>query len=187
MYRAGDQPLRRTGRGRPEQGAQADEGEGLATGNKQRFLQAQVAEYLRVCRIRGSWPQGILAVAGPERPGRGARADFQARVDGNLKRPGAEDSRSRLAQDHGGGGESGDDRPGNGTKGAQGVSNRTGLRFTGVSTHRTEGKIHQVRGGFKVNSDGSGSEWTSKCQDEYLEQRRRIKEAQRSGGTERTT
>ena len=81
-----------------------------------------------------------------------------------------------------GGGESGDDRPGNGTEGAQGVNNRTGLRFTGVSTHRTEGKIHQVRGGFKVNSDGSGSEWTSQCQDKYLEQRRRIKEAQRSRG-----
>ena len=32
-----------------------------------------------------------------------------------------------------------------------------------------------------MNSDGSGSEWTSQCQDKYLEQRRRIKEAQRSG------
>ena len=81
-----------------------------------------------------------------------------------------------------GGGESGDDRPGNGTEGAQGVSNRTGLRFTGDSTHRTEGKIHQVRGGFNVNSDGSGSEWTPQCQDRYSEQLRRIEEAQRTRG-----
>ena len=80
------------------------------------------------------------------------------------------------------GGESGDDRPGNGTEGAQGVSNRTGLRFTGDSAHRTEGKIHQVRGGFNVNSDGSGSEWTPQCQDRYSEQLRRIEEAQRSSG-----
>ena len=44
-----------------------------------------------------------LQVAGLDRPGRGARADFQARVDGNLKRPGAEGSRSRLVQDQEGG------------------------------------------------------------------------------------
>ena len=39
-----------------------------------------------------------------------------------------------------------------------------------------------VRGGFQMNSDGSGSEWTPTCQDEYLEQRRRIEEAQRTRG-----
>ena len=89
--------------------------------------------------------------------------------DPGPKTVGADSSKTKR------GGETGDDRPGNGTEGAQGVGNRTGLRFTGAAAHRTGGKIRQVRGGFNVNSDGSGSEWTPQSvQDEYSEQLRRI-------------
>ena len=53
------------------------------------------------------------------------------------------------------GGATGDDQPGGGTEGAQGVGDLTGLKFTGAAAHRTGGRVHQVQGGSNVNSDGS--------------------------------
>ena len=50
MCRAGDKPLRRTKRGKPERGARAFDGDDRAPGDTERFVRGQVAECPQVCQ-----------------------------------------------------------------------------------------------------------------------------------------